>query len=40
MTKNADKEAATASPQELAEQDDALVEGLIKSLDGKYSGDS
>jgi hypothetical protein len=40
MTKSADKEAATASPQELAEQDDALVEGLIKSLDGKYSGDS
>jgi hypothetical protein len=40
MTKNANEEAATASPQELVEQDDALVDNLMKALEGTYQGDA
>jgi hypothetical protein len=40
MTKNANKEAATASPEELVEQDDALVDNLMKALDGNYQGEA
>jgi hypothetical protein len=40
MTKSADKEAATASPDALAEQDDAMVDSLMKALDGTYEGDA
>ena len=40
MTKSADKEAAKASPEELSRQDDALVENLMKALDGNYNGEA
>lgn len=43
MTKNADPEAAVASPDEIRSQegeDDALVEALEKALEGTYSGEA